>query len=262
MSQDKDEKPRSLGLSPAQVVGSALAAMSVAFFASWAGTAGTMIGAALGSVIATVGAATYTWSLRRTSEAAKRTAALVRQRALLTGTHARLDPGAHLEADLDPDAPVPDPNAPRPGEDAGQPATLTDEAAPQGRLAGWLASSRDLPWLKVALASAAVLVAALGGITAVEAITGKPIASWFGRDDGTGTSVQHVFGSDGGSSKQDQTPRKDTPATPAPSPSPAPTDEPQEPQPSTTPAPQPSTSPEVPVPSTGTSQAPSPGAQP
>src|SRR3954463_15440055 len=91
-TESKDRKESSLGLTPAQVVGSALAAMSVAFFASWAGTAGTLIGAAFGSVIATVGAATYTWSLQRTSEAARRTAALVKQRAVIagaTGTHPR-----------------------------------------------------------------------------------------------------------------------------------------------------------------------------
>ena len=79
----KSHKPeRKLDLTPTQVTGSALAAMSGAFFASWAGTAGTIIGAALGSVIVTVGAATYTWSLQRTRDAVRRTAAQVRQQAL------------------------------------------------------------------------------------------------------------------------------------------------------------------------------------
>ena len=72
MTNENPRTDRKLELSPAQVAGSALAAVSGAFFASWAGTAGTLIGAALGSVIATVGAATYTWSLRRTRDAVRR----------------------------------------------------------------------------------------------------------------------------------------------------------------------------------------------
>ena len=245
MSQDKDEKPRSLGLSPAQVVGSALAAMSVAFFASWAGTAGPMIGAAVGSVIATVGAATYTWSLRRTSEAAKRTAALVRQRALLTGTHARVDPGAERP---DPDAPVPDPNAPAPASGESDSADPADDAEPGGRLA----ALRELPWLKVTLASLAVLVAALGGITAIELVTGKPISSLLGKDGGSGTTVGHVTRQDHTSTPKDEKPKDQTPATPGSTPSQAPSEGPQQPAPSSTPKPSPS-APASPEPSTSPS---------
>ncbi|HQR27970.1 MAG TPA: hypothetical protein PLP61_13100 [Nocardioides sp.] len=54
-----------LGLSPAQVAGSALAAVSGAVLASWLGVTGTLVGAALGSIVGTVGAATYTYSLQR-----------------------------------------------------------------------------------------------------------------------------------------------------------------------------------------------------
>lgn len=228
MTQDNDKKPRPLGLSPAQVVGSALAAMSVAFFASVAGTTGTIIGAAVGSVIATVGAATYTWSLQRTSEAARRTAELVRQRALAAGT-------------------LPRPAARRTGQPAvDEPAgdEQPDEDVPDRR---W-----DLPWLKLALASVAVMVVGMAGITAVEAVTGKPIASLFGRDVGTGTTVGHLGGTDTGSTKH-EAPRHQTPATPAPSPSEQPSQEPEpqpQPQPSETPEPTPPvTTPGVPAPS-------------
>jgi hypothetical protein len=226
--EDNDKKPRTLGLSPAQVAGSALAAMSVAFFASWAGTAGTIIGAAVGSVIATVGAATYTWSLQRTSAAARRTAELVRQRALATSAFPR-------------------PAQRPPSHDGGPPEVsedLSDEeptVEPQPRR--W-----DLPWVKVALASLAVMVAGMAGITAVEAVTGKPIASLLGRDDGTGTTVGHVVGSDNGSTRQ-QSPTKKSPSTPQPTPSQEPQPQPQQPEPSTTPEPTtPSTTPDVPVP--------------
>ena len=80
MSEEPEE--RKLSISTTQVIASALAAMSVAFLTSWLGTTGTILGAFLGSVIATVGTAAYSWSLHRTSAAVKHTAAQVRQTAL------------------------------------------------------------------------------------------------------------------------------------------------------------------------------------
>ena len=109
MKQDNHTNDRALGLSTAQVTGSALAAMSGAFFASWLGTTGTLVGAAVGSVVATVGAAIYTHSLRRTGNVVKRTAVQVRHGALTVVP--RPDPGTASAG------PVRDPNAPRPSED-------------------------------------------------------------------------------------------------------------------------------------------------
>ena len=60
------QPPRRLPLSPAQVAASALAAVSSAVVASFLGVAGTVIGAALASVVSTVSAALYSASLRRT----------------------------------------------------------------------------------------------------------------------------------------------------------------------------------------------------
>jgi len=253
MTDDNDRKDRpSLGLSPAQVTGSALAAMSGAFLASWLGTTGTLVGAAVGSVVATVGAAIYTHSLRRTSLVVKRTAVQVRHAPLLTGATPRPD-----TREVASDAPVPDPNAPRPGEVRTEHTSVEEEARP-GRFASFFAGGLDLPWVKVALASLAVLVVALGGITAVEAITGKPLAALLGRDGGSGTTVGHVVGADHSSTHQHQSPKKRAPATqqPAPSSTPTPSQQPQPPQqaPSTPPTPQPST----PVPSLRPSQSPSP----
>jgi hypothetical protein len=238
LDDDKHEDPkqRGIGLSPAQVTGSALAAMSGAFFASWAGTTGTLIGAAFGSVIATVGAATYTWSLRRTSAAVRRTAAQVRQAGLVTGALPRTVSDGPL----------------RDGEEEQPSATVEVPEKPR-RL--------DLPWARLALASLAVMVLGMAGITVVEAVTGTPIASFFGKVEGSGTTVGRVVGSDGGSSEQQKSPAKPTP-TPSDQASDQPSDQPsQQPvpqQPSTTPDPVPSTSPDVPVPP-AESQAPQPG---
>lgn len=194
MTQD-DQKPRSLGLSAAQVTGSALAAMSGAFLASWLGTTGTLIGAAVGSLVATVGSAIYAHSLRRTSAAVKRTASHVRATSLLTGAIPRPDPGVAQ------DGPVPDPSAPRPGHPDDQPVAPSSAESPEpGRVARLRErirlGSRDLPWPKVAAATVAVLVVALAGITLVESLTGRPLASLVGKSDSTGTTVGNTVRDD------------------------------------------------------------------
>jgi hypothetical protein len=219
----KQHPERRLELSPAQVAGSALAAMSGAAIISWAGTAGTLIGAAAGSVIATVGAATYTWSLQRTRDAVKRTAAQVRQTALVSSGPTRTMAGGSLR------------------EDETAPGDAEDETPERsGRL--------DLPWAKVALASLAVMVLGLAGVTVVETVTGKPLASLLGRDTGTGTTVGRVVASDKSSSQEETTSTNNTPATPETTPSEEPSEEPEQAAPSTTPepTPTPSTTPDTP----------------
>jgi hypothetical protein len=217
MNEDNRERP--LGLSPAQVTGSAMAAMSGAVVASWAGTTGTIIGAAVASVIATIGAATYTWSLRRTSDAVRRTAAQVRQTALLTNSLPRTVAEGPLRAGA------------RPEPDTRSQTTDDDRRR-------W-----DLPWGKVLIASAVVTVIALGGITAIEALTGRPVSSYAGKDDSSGTTLGHVVGSDDATRSADDERTKDPveetdrspgegnagPDAPAPSTTPHPTPSPAQP---------------------------------
>ena len=59
-------------LSALQVAAGALAAVSAAVIASFFGVAGTVIGAAVASVVSTVGAAVYTESMRRTHAGLRR----------------------------------------------------------------------------------------------------------------------------------------------------------------------------------------------
>ena len=56
---------KGLNLGPAQVTGSALAAGTSAYAASFLGVTGTLVGAVIGSLVATVGGAVYAHSLRR-----------------------------------------------------------------------------------------------------------------------------------------------------------------------------------------------------
>jgi hypothetical protein len=67
---------------------------------------------------------------------------------------------------------------------------------------------RSIPWGKVLLASLAITVVALAGITVVEALTGKPISNVTGGGDSQGTTVGNVTGRD--SSQKDTDPSEET----------------------------------------------------
>lgn len=69
------ETSKKLDVSPAQVVGGALASVTAAGLGSTLGVAGTVLGAGLTSVVITVGGALYQRSLERTKERANLTAA-------------------------------------------------------------------------------------------------------------------------------------------------------------------------------------------
>lgn len=249
-ADDTDESPRKLELSPVQVAASALAAVSAAFFASVAGTAGTLIGAAVGSMIATVGAATYSYSLSRTSEIARRTAAQVREGALLTAT------------------------LPRPGADDTKaiPATqdpAQDAAQPEGAVTGWRRFDprrAELPWGKVALASAAVLLITMVVITSFEGLTGRSVSDVTRGSDSGSTTVGNLVGRGGSddeapsedgerpAEERTQAPEDSEPTTdpsggttsePSEDPTQAPTED-VEPTPTPTPTPTPSPTPTAP----------------
>ena len=59
---------RGLNLSAAQVIASVLATLSAAVAASFLGVAGTLLGAALGSVVSTMGTEIYKHYLQRSEE--------------------------------------------------------------------------------------------------------------------------------------------------------------------------------------------------
>ncbi|HEX3898481.1 MAG TPA: hypothetical protein VHW74_04865 [Mycobacteriales bacterium] len=65
MAEDKEDRER-VQISVGQVVASSLAAVSAAVVCSFFGVAGTVIGTAIASLVATVGGALYSYSLRRT----------------------------------------------------------------------------------------------------------------------------------------------------------------------------------------------------
>ncbi len=234
---DNQPRERFFGLTPAQVGGSVLAATTGAFVASWSGAAGTVIGTALTSAVATIGAAAYTASFRRTGHAVRRTAAQVRP-----GARATFDPVSTAAI-----TPTPDP------------ATETARGAAPTRAVRRI----ELPWGRLALASTAITLAVLGGITGLELVTGQPVTTYAGGSSTGTTTLGGVLSKDttttsttaddaGDPATVDPEPTatptesgtaEPTPSTPVtPTPTPTPTEPAAEETPSSVPTPSPSAS--------------------
>jgi cell division protein FtsN len=174
-----EEKPPRSTLSVTQVVAGALAAVSAAVAASFFGVAGTVIGAALVSVVSTVGSALYGASLDRTGERLRRT------------RHAR------------PTRATPDGDT-RTRE---LPAALDPRRAPAPR--------RRPRWSRVAAYAVAVFAAAMVVVTGVELVGQKPVAALVGGTDTPSSSSTTIGELSTASSSRDtapSTPPEDDPA--------------------------------------------------
>ena len=179
-SDDSAGSPKRTQLSAVQVAASALAAVSSAVVASFFGMAGTLIGAALASVIATVSTALYTESLRKTHDGLKRV--IVRQ-------------------------PAPAPSAKEPAAPGTLPTHLDPRRAPAK-----LGTPR---WSRVAVYAVAVFVVAMGIVTGIELIGQKPVSALVGNSDSSGSTTLDELTNV--SSYQDTTPTSpSSPTTTAP----------------------------------------------
>jgi hypothetical protein len=213
-----------------QVLASALAAVTGAIAASYLGIAGTIVGAAVMSVASTAVAAVYKHYLGRGHErlvsAAQDIVPLVRDRAVAAAAAA----GPH------------------------------DDAEPPSQ-AGRTARGTRQRWLMRAAVTMGVFVAAMGGITAFEAVAGKPLDAVVWHRPGSNTTVQNLIGT-GTQPRSHSAPKparsvspspSERPVTPTATPSPKPTG-------SRSPTPSPSPSPSGPSPSPTGSSSRSPAA--
>jgi hypothetical protein len=249
-----DNTPQKLEIDWLKTAGGALAAVSSAFLLSRLGAAGTIIGAALGSVIATVGGALYSQGLARSHQrlAQVQAAAMrkvgdaqadVRQAARHPGDGGMVDAHlAHAEERL---------HGVR--DDLG--AMANESTGPS-----WRERFTVLPWKRISMITAGLFAAAVVAITAIEIVAGQTVSSITGNTDGGGgTTISRI----GGGSDRDA-PQKDDQVPPddQSSPSETPSGEPSEQPPPTTVTPSepppesetlaPTTSPTTPEPSVPT----------
>jgi hypothetical protein len=212
------EEDERIGINWIQVVAGALAAVSSAVLLSTLGVAGTVIGAALGSVVASVASAWYSRGIDVSrQQVAVQAAALKR----VTAARSQLDDavsavnrgeaGAEtgliradqaLEEAEEALEEATHPAVEEPGADdvghAGTEAPAEDDEADDETTAtadepDTAETIRRLPWKHIALVAAAIFVAAMVTITVFELTTGRAVSTFTGgSDNGTGSTVPGV----------------------------------------------------------------------
>jgi len=188
-NSDRSPRRRSLDLSVTQVAASSMAAVAGAVLASELGVYGTILGAAVVSAGATVGSALFQHAFRRTGEqlrdlATTPSAAVPVQRPASrrpAGTPAPpfdpFDPGGeHTRMTAATAAPRAEAVAVYRGRNTWRPRSW--------RPRSWKPRS----WKTWALMSVLVFGLAMGTVTAVELVAGKPVAAIVRDEPGSGTS--------------------------------------------------------------------------
>jgi hypothetical protein len=148
---EETKKSGSLGITPTQVGAGALAAVTAAVLGSKLNVAGTITGAAVASVVSTLGGALYQRSFERTRESVRK----VGNKAWVIKPTANGDAGEPEETET---------AAEQPG----------DEAEPK--------PGRVVRWKAVAVVSAVVFLIGMLAVTGVELLRGAPLS---GGDRGT-----------------------------------------------------------------------------
>jgi hypothetical protein len=174
------------GIEISKVAAGTLAAVSAAVIGSFLGVAGTLIGAAIASVIGSVGTEIYQRSIHRGAKKLQTLAPTFIKAPAAVGT-----PG--VAAATEEDAPS---------------HTVAPEEVTEKRTQAQ--SGSGLRWKPILVGSVAVFIIAMGAIFAVEAIAGRSLASISGNDD-SGRSTLRI-------------PVGEKKATPSPIPSVSPTE--------------------------------------
>jgi hypothetical protein len=235
MKQEMTSPDRRPQISLAQVAGSALAAVSAAVVASFLGVGGTVLGAALGSLIATLGGAVYAHSFRRAGEKLSETKVLTVVTRSRAG-HGEPGPGdvpliepASSEAERGPTPPY---------AESGPPGTTDEEVLQEGPARPrWMSPKTGI------LLAVAAFVIAMVVVSVIELTIGGPISGGSG-----GTSVTKLVHP--GKAKHSKHTPAPTPTTPVVTPTSVPTTAvptPTTPAPTVTATPQPTATTTAPV---------------
>ena len=179
-------RPPRLELSPVKIFGGALAAASAAVASSWLGVAGTVFGAVVVSVVATVGTALYSHSLERSQY-------VIRESLPVLANRTRVQRDVGIGGDT-------------------MVLSVTESDPPRRRNR----DGRPISWGTVAVSCVATLVLGFAVLTGFEAIVGESASQLTGSSSGGGTTLEHlVGGSDGSAHQAPSTPTNPTsPTTP------------------------------------------------
>jgi hypothetical protein len=195
------ERKPALGLSVSQLIGGSAAAATAAVLGSRLGVAGTVLGAALVSVVSAVAGSLYTQSLRRTQEMIRAREMLSARELMARAGRTRVLPTIKGSGREPVDA-----------ADEEVRAEEIEEAVDDATPSIW---SR-ITWKSVAITAAVVFVIAALVITGTELLTGKSL------DGSKGTTVSNVVHGGSHHSAPARTPASSSTPTPSSSSTPLP----------------------------------------
>src|SRR3954452_20562989 len=247
MPERDTDSPPTLDIDWLKTTAGALAAVTTAVLLSTLGAVGTLIGAALGSVAATIGSALYAQGLARSRYAVLKAQETALHKVGIAQAEVRRAgrfEGDAQEAHLD-----------LADERLGEAKEELDEAGSEPTPLSWRERMTLLPWRRVAVIAAGTFVVVVLAITAFETLTGESVSQRTGGSDQQGTTIGGVTGNTGGDGKPDKPQHSQQPSgssspsassedTPSETPTQTPTETPTEAAtPSETPAATPTPSP-------------------
>jgi hypothetical protein len=179
------ETRRSIRIDWIQAMAGALTAVTSAVLLSTVGVAGTLIGAAVGSVAASVGNAVYGHYIALSSQRVASAKVVASARA-----RSEAERGGHVEnvEDVEVQRPQEDP-------DEAQPEAARPEAPAR---VSWREAAAGLAWRRIGVVAAGVFVLAMGAILTFELVTGRAVSTYTGGTEhgGARTSVPGLGGAD------------------------------------------------------------------
>jgi hypothetical protein len=179
-------------LNAKQVLASAAAAMLAALIASAFGEQGTIIGVAIGSIVATTATVLIARSVERAHHVVRRVRTEGVDVLRRVGQTAPVGEVTHAEQQSTPAAPT-DRGSVVESAPAGsaQPAgTEVVGTVEEGEVDG---PSPPLRWKPIVLAVVAAFAVALVLVTSIELIVGRPISTLFGKNTGKEPSIGEIF---------------------------------------------------------------------
>jgi hypothetical protein len=230
MSQDSEVSRRRLEIDWIKAVAGALAAMVSAVLLSTLGAAGTLLGAAVGSLVVTISSALFTQGLNSGTRGLTKAQQSARQNVGVAqaemyraeraeDTLARESHLAHAEERL---------------TEANDELDSAVSAATEAASLGWRERVMGLPWKRILLVSLAFFLVAMAVITILELLAGRSLASVTGgTTDNHGTTIGNVV--NGGQPASEGTPGGGSTESPSPTSQVSPTTEPTSEAPASTP---------------------------
>jgi hypothetical protein len=158
------------GIDITKTLAGALAAVCAAVVGSFLGVAGTLVGAAVASIIGSLGTEIYQRSIDRGTKKLQTLAPTFIKVPAAVGTPA-------VEAATEEESPS---------------HTVPVESSPGEATSAAAGPARQLRWSRIAMAAGVLFVLAIGSLTAVELLAGKSVASMVGHSTSGTTTVSSV----------------------------------------------------------------------